>query len=457
MRLEPDTLQQVLKHRIRSLPSRPLAPAGGLRFHSDRVRPGDVFVAMAGAQQHGERYADDALARGAAYLISDRPHPDALLVDDAAEALLDLGRFARAAHHGPVIGVTGSVGKTTTKTLLAAAADAHVSPGNMNTPYALATVLVDVWLRQQPHRPLVLEMGIDHLGEMATLIDLVRPSHGLLTAISPAHLAGLGDLEALSDEKSLLLAATDHRYASEGAYRHLPQQRRAGVRRYRLLEADESVEAGEGPGGADAGQDGGTWLGEHRAGGDGDELIVASGEGPIRLRLPGLGRALAEDALGALRLAHELGVPLADAARRIEGCVMEEGRMRPHRLGGLLLLDDAYNASPASMAAALEVLVRSPAPRMAVVGTMLELGDGSPGLHREVGRSFAAAGLDTLWVVGEGAAELAAAFPGSRRFDRIEEVIAAAGELPDRGSLLVKGSLGMRMQTLVRHLLAVPA
>ncbi len=451
MRLEPATLQQVLKHRIISLPSRPLPPAGGLRFHSDRVRPGDVFVAMGGAQQHGERYADDALARGAAYLISDRPHPDALLVDDAAEALLDLGRFARAAHRGPVIGVTGSVGKTTTKTLLAAAADAHVSPGNMNTPYALATVLVDVWLQQQPDRPLVLEMGIDHLGEMATLIELVRPSHGLLTAITPAHLAGLGDLQSLTREKSLLLAVADHRYAADKAYRMLPLEHRGGVHRYRLLE-DGETRGGAGQGSADDG-----WLGEHRVGSEGDELIVHAEEGDLRLRLPGLGRALAEDALGALRVAHDLGVSLAEAARRIEGCVMEEGRMRPHRLGGLLLLDDAYNASPASMAAALEVLSRSPAPRMAVVGTMLELGDDSPSMHREVGRSFAAAGLDALWVVGEGAAELAAAFPGSRRFARIEEVIAAAGELPERGSLLVKGSLGMRMQALVRHLLAVPA
>lgn len=454
MRLEPATLQQVLKHRIISLPSRPLPSASGLRFHSDRVRPGDVFVAMGGAQQHGERYADDALVRGAAYLISDRPHPDALQVDDAAEALLDLGRFARAAQRGPVIGVTGSVGKTTTKTLLAAAADAHVSPGNMNTPYALATVLVDVWLQQMPDRPLVLEMGIDHLGEMATLIDLVRPSHGLLTAITPAHLAGLGDLQSLTREKSLLLAAADHRYAADKAYRMLPHERRGGVRRYRLLDDGETRDEGGRSGAADQGD---TWLGEHRVSAGGDELIVHADEGDLRLRLPGLGRALAEDALGALRVAHDLGVALAEAARRIEGCVMEEGRMRPHRLGGLLLLDDAYNASPASMAAALEVLSRSPSPRMAVLGTMLELGDDSADMHRDVGRSFAAAGLDALWVVGEGAAELAAAFPGSRRFAHIEEVIAAAGELPERGSLLVKGSLGMRMQALVRHLLAVPA
>lgn len=450
MRLEPATLQQVLEHRIRRLPSGPLSPASGLRFHSDRVRPGDVFVAMGGAQQHGLRFADDALARGAAYLLSDRPHPKAVLVDDAGEALLDLGRFARAAHRGPVVGVTGSVGKTTTKTLLAAALEAHVSPGNMNTPYALATVLVDVWMRGEPTRPMVLEAGIDHLGEMAVLVDLIRPTHALLTAISPAHLAGLGDLAALASEKSMLLAAAEHRYAAEHTVQRLPEARRDDLKRYGLLPYGESLPTSPPMGDH-------TWWGEHRLDAAGEWLLLAGSDNTLRLRLPGMGRALAEDALGALMVATDLGVPVADAASRIESCPMEEGRMRPHRLGKLLLLDDAYNASPASMTAALEVLSRSPGPRMAVLGAMLELGEDSARLHHQVGEAFAAAGIEQLWVVGEEAAELAKAFPGARRFDRIEDVINVTKELPTEGSLLIKGSLGVRMQALVRHLLAVPA
>ncbi|MDF1523083.1 MAG: Mur ligase domain-containing protein, partial [Trueperaceae bacterium] len=120
MLLDATTLRRWLGPRIRDLPA--LAEgATGVRFHSDRVRPGDAFFALQGASAHGERYADAALARGAAFVVSDRPRAGAVMVDDAGAALLDLGRAARAARRGPVIGVTGSVGKTTTKALLAAA------------------------------------------------------------------------------------------------------------------------------------------------------------------------------------------------------------------------------------------------------------------------------------------------------------------------------------------------
>ena len=211
MNLDASTLRRWLGPRLRDLPPLPGGGARGVRFHSDRVRPGDAFVAMAGARAHGERFADDALARGAAFVISDRPRPGAVLVDDAGAALLDLGRAARAARRGRVIGVTGSVGKTTAKALLAAALDAAASPGNLNTPHALATVLVDAWLADDLDRPLVLELGIDHVGEMARLIELVRPTDGLLTAIAPAHLEGLGDLATVAREKGQSARGRDRR------------------------------------------------------------------------------------------------------------------------------------------------------------------------------------------------------------------------------------------------------
>jgi hypothetical protein len=149
-------------------------------------------------------------------------------VDDAGAALLALGRAARAALTGPGGGVTGSAGKTTTKALLAAALDAHASPGNLNTPHALATVLVDAWLAGDPTRPLVLELGIDRRGEMAELTDLVRPTHGLVTLIAEAHLAGLGDLAQVAHEKAgVLRAATVAGYAPRRPGRLPPPLRAA--------------------------------------------------------------------------------------------------------------------------------------------------------------------------------------------------------------------------------------
>ena len=166
MTLDLAMLRRALGDHLLELPASPLPPAGGVRFHSDRVRPGDAFVALGGAATHGVRYADDALARGAAYVITDRPFPGAVRVDDAGAALLALGSAARAVLVGPVVAVTGSAGKTTTKALLAAALDAFASPGNLNTTHALATVLVDAWLAGDPARPLVLELGIDRVREV---------------------------------------------------------------------------------------------------------------------------------------------------------------------------------------------------------------------------------------------------------------------------------------------------
>ena len=120
-----------------------LPNASGVSFHSARVRPGDAFFALPGAAGHGLGYADQALAAGAAFIVSDRPHSRGLQVDNPAQVLTDLGKHARVQLHGAVIGVTGSAGKTSTKAMLSQALEAAASPGNFNTPLALAQVLVD--------------------------------------------------------------------------------------------------------------------------------------------------------------------------------------------------------------------------------------------------------------------------------------------------------------------------
>lgn len=439
MTLDAATLRRLLGPRLRDLPPLPEGGARGVRFHSDRVRPGDAFVAMAGARDHGERYADDALARGAAFVISDRPRPGAVLVDDAGAALLDLGHAARDARRGRVVGITGSVGKTSAKSLLAAAADAVVSPGNLNTPHALATVLVDAWLAGDLERPLVLEMGIDHVGEMERLVALVRPTEGLLTAVAPAHLAGLGDLASVAREKGRLLeAASGTRLAAADAWTRLAPELRGRTERYALADDPEAA-----------------WTGR-LVPGEGRDLLVARPRGgdDVAVALPGVGRALATNALGALAMASALGVSAPLAAERLAAARLEPGRLTRHALDGWTLLDDSYNANPAAVAEALEVLARAPGPHAAVLGAMLELGPESDAHHEAVGRACAELGLHPVWAVGAAARPLADACPGARHLPDVDAAIALAHELPRRGTLLVKGSRSIGLEALVAHLRA---
>jgi len=447
MTLDLATLQRTLGAHLLGMPDPAPTPATGVRFHSDRVRPGDAFFALQGATTHGVRFADDALSRGAAFVVSDRPHPGAVLVDDAGAALLALGRAARADHSGPLVAITGSAGKTTTKGLLAAALDAAASPGNLNTPHALATVLVDLWLAGDGGRPLVLELGVDRTGDMALLTELVRPTHGIVTLIAPAHLQGLGNLAGVAREKGALLrAATTARYASEAAWLRLPDELRAGVRRYRVDPH------GGGPA-ADAGTDG-VVIGHHVVTEDGERLRAALGGDDVDLALPGAGRAFAENALAALLVAVDLGVAARAAAGRIERSTVEPGRLTPIALGDLRVLDDTYNANPASVAAALEVLAGAPRPHALVLGSMLELGDDAAEHHREVGRTIAAHGIGLVWTVGAAAAAIADTCGVARHFADAREAAATVDDLPRHGTLLVKGSRGIGLEAVVAALRA---
>jgi UDP-N-acetylmuramoyl-tripeptide--D-alanyl-D-alanine ligase len=342
--------------------------------------------------------------------------------------------------------VTGSVGKTTAKALLAAALDAVASPGNLNTPHALATVLVDAWLAEDLDRPLVLELGIDHVGEMARLLELVRPTDGLLTAIAPAHLERLGDVATVAREKGRLLeVAGGVRLAAEPAWRRLTPELRARTAVYALDADDDRAEA-DAPTPA--------WAGRFVAGDAHDRLIARTDGLEVTVELPGSGRALATNALGALAMAAALGARPEDAAARMAHARLEAGRLTRYRIGDWTLLDDAYNASPVSVAEALEVLARAPAPHAAVLGAMLELGSESDAHHAAVGRACADRALAPVWAVGAAAAPLADACPGALHLPDVDAAIARSDALPRRGTLLVKGSRGIGLEALVAHLRA---
>ena len=400
-----------------------LPRATGVTFHSGRVRPGDAFFALPGAKEHGIAHANDALERGAVFIVSDLPHPRGLQVEDPAGVLLALGQHARGNLKGAVVGISGSAGKTTTRAFAAAALDAGSSEGNFNTPYALACTLVRAW-QTDPQRPLVLELGIDRPGEMDELLDLVSPTHGLLTAIAESHLERLGDLGGVAREKARLLERSAQRFASLDASARLPRLV-PGLIRFGLAE-DAEVK------------------GQLVAG-----LLEALGV-EVRLRYPG--RAMATNALGALALAWQLGLDLEGAAERLESATLEAGRLEIKRRGQLTILDDTYNSNPASAREALAVLSSSAAPRCAVLGDMLELGDQAEELHRELGA--ATRGLDLVLAIGPLARCLTDANPNAIHLPSVEEALPLLARLPSTGTVLVKASRGMRLERIVEALMA---
>lgn len=410
-----------------------LPHAGGISFHSRRVRSGDAFFALPGEFEHGLHYADAALGAGAAYVVSDRPHPQGVTVPDPAGLLITLGTDARRRLCGPVVGVTGSAGKTTCKTLLGAALAAEVTPGNFNTPLALAQTLVGAALagRTGKEARLVLELGVDHSGEMETLLTLAQPTHAVLTLIAPSHLAGLGSVAGVAREKLRLVDAAEYALVSTQAAAFLsPAQRR------------KVVTYGLGAGGFDTDVTG--------------KLADVSPEGQtlsalgVRVRLPFVGAALAENALAALALAAHLGDDLEIAATRLEHAKLEPGRLQVHRLGPLTLLDDSYNSNPASAAAALATLNHFPKPHTAVLGDMLELGPESARFHRELGEQTTT--LDKVIAVGPEMQVLKEGNPVAHYFETFD-LDKLRAELPRCGTLLVKGSRGMRLERLVAALL----
>lgn len=432
----------------------------GVAWDSRRVRPGDVFFALPGAAGHGVSHAPEALERGAALIVSDRPaavdSDRIMLVDDAQSALTTLGAAAREALHSPVVAITGSAGKTTTKGMVTAVLDGRATPGNLNTVPALVAALVQAALQDSgaqdsgaqdsgaqdrthagsvddeesylynggaltgtggARSPVVLELGIDRPGEMAELLAFCRPDHGLVTTIGESHLAALGDVAGVAREKSLLLA-------------EVPGVRMAGSGAVALLPPEVAART---------------------------DVITATYEqgGNLRfegheLELPWPGRALAENALLALSLAVRLGVDFESAYRRLLAVDFESGRLRQVVAGDLLLIDDSYNANPLSMTLALEVLRGLPAPHVAILGDMRELGAVSRRRHLELGT--ATADLALVIAVGQEAAAITETNPAALRAGDAAEARTLLDRIPAGATVLVKGSRSLGLERLVAAL-----
>jgi len=401
-----------------------LGRASGVAFNSARVKAGDVFFALAGEHSHGIKYADEALKKGALFVVSDKYHERGLVVKDPAKLLLDLGAWARARHKGNIIAVTGSAGKTSTKNFIAKALAIPKSPGNFNTPLALAKTLIENLIADNEDKDLVLELGIDHVGEMDQLLNLAQPDYAVLTLISASHLSGLKTVETVAKEKTKILKNAKLSLVSEDAIAWL--EKTENIKTYGLFPSDLDYVSKQ--------------IKQDLNG----QSLEFNG---LSYKIPLLSSAMAKAATAALGLATELGYNLPQAAKNLATLRLEPRRLEIKKYRDFLLLDDSYNSSPAALIEAISVLKTLPKPHTAILGDMLELGPESAKLHREISPYLANIRLIT---VGKHARE----FVNSKsiHFNDIEAAQEYLKTMDKSGSILLKASLGMNFLELGKTL-----
>ena len=432
-------------------------------YDSRLAQPGQIFVAVKTERRDGHAFIEDAVRGGCTGVLCERapePLPDVtvVVVDDVRRAL-QAWASATLARYGPtIVAVTGTVGKTSTKraisTLLEGLGPVFRSRRSFNSLFGLPIAL---GLLQPEHRFAVLEMGVDRFGEMARLAELFPPRVAVVTNVAPAHLQYLRDEDYIAAEKGELVAA-------------LP------VDGYAVLNADDARVRGmaERTAGRIIWYSAAETVDLPRSGAllrastidvglEGTGFTLHYDHETYTCRVPLLGRHSVYTALAAIGAALACGASLPEVISRLGLVGRQAGRLRPlPGLNGSTILDDTYNASPRSTAAALAALAELPARRrVAVLGDMLELGARGEQLHREVGEQ-AAQVVDLLVTKGDLGAEIAAGARGARPnrpqpvvTHTTDDAVAAARRGLGRGDLvLVKGSAAARMEAVVARLLA---
>lgn len=438
------------------------------RVHTDSrtISDGDLFVALRGERFDGSQFVPEARGKGAvAAMVEVRsegsPDPSFpyVLVDDTRRALGDLAAYWRGKFTMPLVALTGSNGKTTVKEMLAsilrvasaeAAGRATVSAspdpvlatrGNLNNDIGVPLTLLEL---RAAHRFAVIEMGMNHPGEIAYLTRLAKPDVALVNNANAAHLEGLGTVEAVARAKGEIFEGlADEGIAvinADDAYAPLWRKLARGKRIVDFgLDQPAQISA------------------QHAADPEGIDLVMQTPGGKIRARLavPGVHNVRNALAASAAALALSIDPPvIGDGLRNFSGI---KGRLQRKRgRMGVVLIDDTYNANPASMRAAIAVLAAVAGRKILVMGDMGELGSEARDHHAALGEVAKNSGIDALYALGETSAAAAEKFGrGARHFVHLEGLLAALqAELAADTTVLVKGSRFMKMERVVEALQA---
>ncbi|HUW49645.1 MAG TPA: UDP-N-acetylmuramoyl-tripeptide--D-alanyl-D-alanine ligase [Sulfuricella sp.] len=425
------------------------AAFAGVTTDSRAVAAGDLFVALKGERFDGHDYVAQVIAQGAAAALVDHIDPawgdfPLLVVADTRLALGALAGFWRSRFTIPLVGLTGSSGKTTVKEMIAAilrtqAGDEAVlaTRGNLNNDIGLPLTLLGL---RDSHRYAVIEMGMNHPGEIAYLSRIAKPDVALITNAQAAHLAGLGTVEAVAHAKGEifegLAAGGTAVINADDPHAALWQVLAAGHRTIRFSLNQPSEVSGT-----------------CRPLSFGSEIDMVTAEGKFTVALPVPGEHNVRNALAAAAVAVALGIGNAAIATGLAKVASVKGRMQKNPcLHGATLIDDTYNANPASVRAAIAVLAGLPGRKVLVLGDMGELGEGARALHAEIGAVAKAAGIDHLFTLGDLSAAAAEAFgQGGRHFEYIEDLLHDIENLlAPEVVVLVKGSRFMQMERVVK-------
>ncbi|WP_337182613.1 UDP-N-acetylmuramoylalanyl-D-glutamyl-2,6-diaminopimelate--D-alanyl-D-alanine ligase [Shinella sp.] len=454
---------------IAAVHGRPLGnmPQGvtGISIDSRAIAPGEAFFAIKGDRVDGHDFASFAVANGAGLLVVSEGKLPALgrlvtpmiVVPDVLQALADLGCAARDRTAARIIAVTGSVGKTTSKEMLRQAlspsGSVHASVASFNNHWG-----VPLTLARMPETTDygIFEIGMNHAGEIRPLVAMVRPHIAMVTTIAPAHLGNFRDLEEIAAAKAEIFEGVvpgGHAILNRDneQYAFLEKAaRNAGVSHIHGFGAEPNSEFR---------------LLDFSSGPDGSLLRAAVGGQTLEVPMGAPGRHIAENAVAVLGAAHLAGGDIEKAMAGLAAMQAEKGRGRRYRLakdgGWFTLIDDSYNANPASMRAAI-ALLRDAEPhgrgrRIAVLGDMLEMGEHSPAVHAGLAEPLLEAAIGTVWLAGPDMAALRDALPEGIETDYCEtadELTVHALESVQPGDVLVvKSSKGTGFSRIVAALL----
>ncbi len=430
---------------------------GGISTDSRTLEQDDLFVALIGERFDGHDFIPQAIQRGASGLlvskdVGDFPVEDIVLVGDTLQALGDIARLYRKMFHIPLVGITGSNGKTTTKDMTASVLSRKYqvlrNEGNLNNAIGVPMTLFRL---SQAHEIAVIEMGTGSPGEMSHLVEVAQPDVAVVTNIGPTHLEFFGSVDAVATEKGFLVQAAGSAVLNADDPRALRMRDLVhgktvlfGLERDRLTENDCLA--------ADISQD---QYGR-------PEFTLVTGQRRIRVHLPSLGRHNIYNALAAASVGILFNVQL-DAIKN--GLELYEGasmRMQEVILDGVRIIDDTYNSNPVSLKAAVDFLSRLECDgrRIAVIGDMLELGEHSDELHREAGSVIAGSRISALVTVGDKASRTAeGALSDGLSGDSVficgsnSEAVERLRKIMGSGDVvLIKGSRGMKMEEIVESL-----
>lgn len=441
------------------LPGSALVGDGALplsRVHTDTrtLRAGDLFVALKGERFDAHDFLPQAREAGAVAAIASHGLAEAglpgLQVADTRRALGELAAAWRRRMHLPLVAVTGSNGKTTVTQMVASILGAWLgdgafsTQGNLNNDIGVPLTLLR--LRQDDsawHRAGVVELGMNHVGEIAQLAAMAAPTVALVNNAQREHQEFMASVEAVARENGAVIGSLGPLdvavFPADDAFAPLWRQL-AGTRPVLTFALDGAADLT-----ADA-----AWNGDHWS------VLATTPAGALSFRLQVAGRHNVKNALAAAACALAAGCPLEAIARGLEAFAPVKGRsqVRTFRRDGreVTLVDDTYNANPDSVRAAIDVLAALPAPRWLVLGDMGEVGDQGPQFHAEVGAYAQACGIESLWTAGALSTHASAAFRGARHFDDVQTLLAALPNAPACAAVVVKGSRFMKMERVVAAL-----